>query len=118
MKTNDFYGVLGVEHCATADDIKWAYRRLAHKYHPDVSDDPDGECKFKEVGEAYDTLKLPEQRSAYDRLLSRSPRIDVSQLGSQLSQGAWLGWVLWMYWWSTWECAWRATTDMSRQEGP
>jgi hypothetical protein len=50
--------------------IKKAYRVLAHKYHPDVSDDPDGEDKFKDVGEAYKTLKLPATRTAYDRLVS------------------------------------------------
>jgi DnaJ-class molecular chaperone len=111
MKTRDFYVILGVEHCATADDIKKAYRRLAHKYHPDVSDDPDGECKFKELGEAYQTLKLPAERCAYDRLLSRSRPIDGPQLGA----GVWMGWLLGMYWWTGWESFWRTTTDIRRQ---
>jgi curved DNA-binding protein len=111
MKTRDFYVILGVEQCASADDIKNAYRRLAHKYHPDVSEDPDGECKFKELGEAYQTLKLPGERSAYDRLLARNQPID----GPQLSHGAWMGWLLWMYWWSGWESVWRTTTDLRRQ---
>ena len=53
---------------ATADDIKKAYRKLAHKYHPDVSKDPKGEEKFKEIAEAYATLKDPEKRHAYDEL--------------------------------------------------
>jgi len=111
MKTRDFYFILGIEHCASADDIKQAYRRLAHKYHPDVSDDPDGECKFKELGEAYQTLKFPGERSAYDRLLSRSQPID----GPQLSHGAWMGWLLWMHWWSAWESVLRTTNDLRRQ---
>ena len=110
MKTRDFYVILGVEHGATADDIKSAYRRLAYKYHPDVSDDPDGECKFKELSEAYQTLKLPEGRCAYDRLLSESQPID----GLILSHGAWLGWLLWVHWWSCWESVWRTTTDIHR----
>ena len=112
MKTKGFYVILGVEHCASADDIKRAYRRLAHKYHPDVSDDPDGECKFKELGEAYQTLKLPEGRSAYDRLRSRSQPID----GSQLGHFAYVGWLLWMCWWSSWEGAWLTTTDTRRRD--
>ena len=111
MKTKDFYATLGIEPCASADDIKMAYRRLAHMYHPDVSDDPDGECKFKELGQAYQTLRSPAERSVYDRLLARSQLIDRSQL----SNGAWLGWLLWMYWWSSWERVWGTTPDIRRQ---
>jgi hypothetical protein len=94
VATKNFYVILGIEDCASADDVKRAYRRLARKYHPDVSLDPDGERKFKELGEAYNTLKLPDERSAYDRSLSRSPLVEAWQL----SHGAWLGWLLWMYW--------------------
>jgi curved DNA-binding protein len=68
MKYKDYYAILGVERGASADDIKKAYRKLAHKYHPDVSKDPKGEEKFKEVAEAYQTLKDAEKRAAYDQL--------------------------------------------------
>ena len=68
MEYKDYYKILGVAKDAGADDIKKAYRRLAHKYHPDVSKAEDAEEKFKEVAEAYATLKDPEKRAAYDAL--------------------------------------------------
>ena len=68
MKYKDYYEILGVKRDAGADDIKKAYRKLAHKFHPDVSKDPKGEEKFKDVSEAYKTLKDPEARAAYDKL--------------------------------------------------
>lgn len=73
MKYKDYYAILGVARDAGADDIKKAYRKLAHKYHPDISKDPAGEEKFKEVGEAYETLKDPEKRAAYDQLGQQRP---------------------------------------------
>jgi len=73
MKYTDYYAALGVERGASADDIKKAYRRLAQKYHPDVSKEPGAEARFKEVAEAYQTLKDPEKRAAYDALGSRPP---------------------------------------------
>ena len=68
MKYKDYYATLGVARDAGADDIKKAYRKLARKYHPDVSKEPDAEEKFKEVAEAYEALKDPEKRAAYDQL--------------------------------------------------
>ncbi len=66
MKFKDYYQTLGVPREASADDIKHAYRRLARKYHPDLNKDADAEARFKELGEAYEVLKDPEKRAAYD----------------------------------------------------
>ncbi len=68
MEYKDYYKILGVSRDATQDDIKRAYRKLARKYHPDVSKESDAEERFKEVGEAYEVLKDPEKRAAYDQL--------------------------------------------------
>ena len=68
MQFKDYYEILGLTRQASAGDVKKAYRKLAHQYHPDISKDPKGEEKFKEVNEAYRTLKDPELRKAYDEL--------------------------------------------------
>ena len=68
MEYKDYYKILGVERDAKEAEIKTAYRRLARKYHPDVSKEADAEQKFKEVGEAYEVLKDAEKRQAYDQL--------------------------------------------------
>ena len=68
MKYKDYYATLGVERDASAADIKKAYRKLAHRYHPDVAKEPGAEDKFKEVTEAYETLGDAEKRRAYDQL--------------------------------------------------
>jgi len=66
--TDDFYEVLGVDRDASEDEIKRAFRRVAAKYHPDVSDDPDADEKFKRAQRAKEVLSDEEQRRAYDRL--------------------------------------------------
>ncbi|HEX3951111.1 MAG TPA: DnaJ C-terminal domain-containing protein [Steroidobacteraceae bacterium] len=68
MEFKDYYTVMGVARDATDAQIKQAYRKLARKYHPDVSKEKDAEARFKEVGEAYEVLKSPEKRAAYDQL--------------------------------------------------
>jgi len=70
VEFRDYYKVMGVARDASQDEIKRAYRKLARKYHPDVSKERDAEARFKEVGEAYEVLKDPEKRAAYDRLAS------------------------------------------------
>lgn len=73
MKYKDYYAILGVDRNATDKDIKNAYRKLARKYHPDVSKESDAEERFKDVAEAYQTLKDPETRAAYDQLGTHRP---------------------------------------------
>jgi curved DNA-binding protein len=68
VEFKDYYQVMGVARDATEAQIKQAYRKLARKYHPDVSKEKDAEARFKEVGEAYEVLKNPEKRAAYDQL--------------------------------------------------
>ena len=68
MQFKDYYALLGVKRDASAEDIKKSYRRLARKYHPDVSKEENAEERFKEVQEAYEVLKDPEKRAAYDQL--------------------------------------------------
>jgi curved DNA-binding protein len=68
MEYKDYYEVMGVARGATQDEIKRAYRKLARKYHPDVSKEANAEERFKSLGEAYEVLKDPEKRAAYDQL--------------------------------------------------
>lgn len=71
MQFKDYYATLGVERDASADEIKRAYRRLARKYHPDVSTEPDAEARIKALNEAHEVLGDPGKRSTYDDLARR-----------------------------------------------
>jgi curved DNA-binding protein len=68
MQYKDYYQVMGVPRTASQEDVKRAYRKLARKYHPDVSKEKDAEARFKELQEAHEVLKDPEKRAAYDQL--------------------------------------------------
>ena len=74
MQFKDYYAVLGVEPTAGDAEIKTAYRRLARKYHPDVSKEAGAEDQFKAVNEAYEALRDPQKRAAYDQLRARGYR--------------------------------------------
>jgi curved DNA-binding protein len=83
MKFKDYYQTLGVAREASADDIKRAYRKLARKYHPDVSKEKDAEARFKEVSEAGEVLRDPEKRAAYDAAGSQWERAQAAGQGRE-----------------------------------
>lgn len=67
MEYKDYYDILGVSRQATQEEIKRGYRKLARKYHPDVSKEADADTRFQDLGEAYEVLQDPEKRAAYDK---------------------------------------------------
>src|ERR1700759_3636087 len=74
MDFKDYYSALGVARDASEDDIRKAYRKLARKYHPDVSKEADADAKMREINEARDVLSDPEKRAAYDQLADHVAR--------------------------------------------
>jgi curved DNA-binding protein len=70
MQFKDYYQIMGISRDASQEEIKRTYRKLARKYHPDVSKEADAEERFKEINEAYEVLQNKERRAAYDRLAS------------------------------------------------
>jgi curved DNA-binding protein len=114
MKFKDPYTVMGVARNATPDDIKHAYRRLARKYHPDVSEEKNAEAYFKAVAQAYDVLRAPDRRAAYDRHGTMGAADQVSRPvyewrthGQRHEPADFL--TLWVTpWVAAWELAWAA----------
>ncbi|MBC7701161.1 DnaJ C-terminal domain-containing protein [Aquabacterium sp.] len=81
MEFKDYYATLGLQSTTTQDEIKRAYRKLARKYHPDVSKETDAEARFKDLAEAYEALSDPQRRAAYDEARlrpQREPDEDIS----------------------------------------
>lgn len=83
MEFKDYYGVLGVDPKASRDELRKAYRKLARRYHPDVSEEADAEARFKEASEAWEILGDEEKRATYDQMRAYGPRGpgDFSQFG-------------------------------------
>lgn len=81
MELKDYYAIMGVKRTDDVKTIKTAYRRLARKYHPDVSKEPDAEARFKEIAEAWETLSDEQRRAEYDTLWEHrnDPRFNQSQ---------------------------------------
>ena len=78
----DYYKIMGVTPNASEQEIKTAYRRLARKYHPDISKEPNAEEQFKEMGEAYETLRDPKKRAEYDQYRKNREFYENAQSGS------------------------------------
>ncbi|ASP47058.1 DnaJ C-terminal domain-containing protein [Cognaticolwellia beringensis] len=68
MNYKDYYKIMAVDKTASQDEIKTSYRKLARKFHPDVSKEKDAETRFKDINEAYEVLRDKEKRAAYDQL--------------------------------------------------
>ena len=94
MDFKDYYQILGVAREASADDIRKAYRKLARKYHPDVSKEADAGARMAEINEAHDVLRDDEKRTAYDALADRVARGGQPGSGGFEAPPGWVGsWV-------------------------
>lgn len=104
MKDQNYYSTLSIDRCATCDEIKRAYRTLAQRFHPDVTDDLNGEEKFKDVAEAYRMLKRPETRVAYDHQIHNicTGGRNVQAQGVAEMPYFGFGLLLWSYWSGFW----------------
>lgn len=105
MKGQDHYATLSIDRCASSAEIKKAYRILAQRFHPDVTEDLDGEQKFKDISEAYRALKLPESRVAYDLQIHNfcsgqkaAPIADAP--GMNILDYSFILWCYWSWFWS------------------
>ena len=74
MEFKDYYKTLGLERTASEEDVRKAYRKLARKYHPDVSKEADAQARMRDINEANDVLRYKEKRAAYDALAERVAR--------------------------------------------
>ncbi len=74
MEFKDYYSALGIDRTASEDEVRKAYRKLARKYHPDVSKEADAEKRMRDINEANDVLRDKEKRAAYDALADRVAR--------------------------------------------
>jgi curved DNA-binding protein len=88
MDDKDYYKIMGVSHDASEKDIKIAYRKLARKYHPDISKESNAEERFKEMGEAYEVLKDPTKRKEYDQYLKNKAFNQNAQHSAQHAYSA------------------------------
>jgi len=87
MNFKDYYAVLGVERDVSQDELQRAYRKLARRVHPDVSDLLDAESRFKELGEAYDVLCHPGKRAVYDQREAKFKKGDNFSLSTDWDEG-------------------------------
>lgn len=103
MKREDHYATLHVDRCASCAEIKSAFRLLAQRFHPDVTKDRDGERKFKDVAEAYRTLKGKDSRVAYDHQIKNvcTGKMALQTMGPDMGPFNW-GLVLLHYFSSYW----------------
>lgn len=97
MTKQNYYSILNTDRYASGDQIHRAYRRLAQRLHPDVTNDPDGESKFKVVNEAYRTLRYPNTRAAYDQLTSHDDDGSGQDWMTEPFQ-AWRAGLQWLGW--------------------